>query len=94
MVTDKDIEYVARLAKLKLSEEEKTRLVSQMGDIVEFANNINKLNTDGVEPTNHILKIQNVFREDEVKESYSRDEILKNAPKKEAGCLVVPSVVQ
>ena len=94
MVTDKDIEYVARLAKLKLSDEEKTRLVSQMGDIVEFANNINKLNTDGVEPTNHILKIQNVFREDEIKESYSRDEILKNAPKKEAGCLVVPSVVQ
>ena len=42
MVTDKDIEYVARLAKLKLSDEEKTRLVSQMGDIVEFANNINK----------------------------------------------------
>ena len=94
MVTDKDIEYVARLAKLKLSDEEKERLVSQMGDIVEFANNINKLNTDGVEPTNHILKIQNVFREDEVRESYSRDEILKNAPKKEAGCLVVPSVVQ
>jgi aspartyl-tRNA(Asn)/glutamyl-tRNA(Gln) amidotransferase subunit C len=94
MVTDKDIEYVARLAKLKLSDEEKERLVSQMGDIVEFANNINKLNTDGVEPTNHILKVQNVFREDEVKESYSRDEILKNAPKKEAGCLVVPSVVQ
>ena len=94
MITDKDIEYVARLAKLKLSDEEKERLVSQMGDIVEFANNINKLNTDGVEPTNHILKVQNVFREDEVKESYSRDEILKNAPKKEAGCLVVPSVVQ
>lgn len=94
MVTDKDIEYVARLAKLKLSDEEKERLVSQMGDIVEFANNINKLNTDGVEPTEHILKVQNVFREDEVKESYSRDEILKNAPKKEAGCLVVPSVVQ
>ncbi len=94
MVTDKDIEYVARLAKLKLSDEEKERLVSQMGDIVEFANNINKLNTDGVEPTNHILKVQNVFREDEIKESYSRDEILKNAPKKEAGCLVVPSVVQ
>lgn len=94
MVTDKDIEYVARLAKLKLSDEEKERLVSQMGDIVEFANNINKLNTDGVEPTNHILKVQNVFREDEVKEAYSRDEILKNAPKKEAGCLVVPSVVQ
>lgn len=94
MITAKEIEYVARLAKLKLSDEEKERLVGQMGDIVEFANKISELDTEGVNPTNHILEIKNVFREDEIKESYSRDEILKNAPVKEAGCLVVPSVVQ
>ena len=93
MITTKDIEYVAKLAKLNLSDEEKEMLVSQMGDIVEFANNISKLDTDDVKPTNHILEVKNVFREDEVKESYSRDDILKNAPAKEAGCLVVPNVV-
>ena len=93
MVTTKDIEYVANLAKLKLSDEEKERLVNQMGDIVEFANKISELDTDGVKPTNHILEVKNVFREDELKESYTRDEILKNAPKKEAGCIVVPSLV-
>ena len=93
MITTKDIEYVAKLAKLNLSDEEKEMLVSQMGDIVEFANNISKLDTDDVKPTNHILEVKNVFREDELKESYSRDDILKNTPAKEAGCIVVPSIV-
>ena len=93
MVTTKDIEYIAKLAKLNLSAEEKERLVLQMGDIVEFANQVSSLDTEGIDPANHILKIQNVFREDEVKESYSRDDILKNAPAKEAGCIVVPNII-
>ena len=93
MVNMDDIEYVAKLAKLKLGEEEKQMLVGQMDEIVNFANKISELNTDGVKPTNHILDVKNVFREDIVKESYSRDEILRNAPAKEAGCLVVPSIV-
>ena len=93
MITTEDIEYVAKLAKLKLSDSEKEMLTGQMSDIVEFANNISKLDTDGVEPTNHILDVKNVFREDEVIPSYSRDEILKNAPAKEAGCIVVPSIM-
>ena len=93
MIKAEDIEYVAKLAKLKLSEEEKATLLNQMGDIVEFANKISSLDTDGVNPTNHILDVKNVFREDEVVTSYTRDEILKNAPAKEAGCIVVPNVI-
>ena len=93
MIKTEDIEYVAKLAKLKLSEVEKETLVNQMGDIVEFANKISELNTDGVNPTNHILDVKNAFREDEIISSYSRDEILKNAPAKEAGCIVVPNVI-
>lgn len=93
MITTEDIEYVARLAKLTLSDEEKEMLTNQMDGIVEMANKISGLDTTGVNPTNHILDIKNVFREDEVKESYSREDILKNAPAKEAGCLVVPNVV-
>lgn len=94
MVTDKDVEYVAKLAKLNLTEDEKVKFVEQLGDIVEFANKISSLDTEGVKPTNHISDVKNVFREDEVKASYSREEILMNAPEKEAGCLVVPSIVQ
>lgn len=94
MVTLKDIEYVAKLAKLSLSDAEKKMLVNQMDDIVEFANRISRLDTDGINPTNHVLEVSNVLREDEVKESYRREDILMNAPKKEAGCVVVPSIVQ
>lgn len=92
MITNKDIEYVARLAKLKVPESEIESLTRQMDGIVEFANKISELDTENVEPTNHILKVQNVMREDEVKPSYDRNEIIKNAPHKEAGCIIVPSV--
>ena len=92
MITNKDIEYVASLAKLKVSEREMETLTSQMDGIVEFANKISELDTENVEPTNHILTVQNVMREDVVVPSYDRNEIIKNAPKKEAGCIIVPSV--
>lgn len=92
MITNKDVEYVAGLAKLKISKSEMEDLTRQMDGIVEFANKISELDTENVEPTNHILRVQNVMREDTVVPSYDRNEIIKNAPKKEAGCIIVPSV--
>ena len=94
MVEKEDILYVAKLAKLSLSEDEMQDLIPQMGDIIEFANTISKMDTEGVEPTNHILEVQNVMRKDEVKESYAREDIIRNAPVKEAGCIIVPNVVE
>ena len=94
MVEKEDILYVAKLAKLNLSEDEMQALIPQMGDIIDFANTISQLDTEGVEPTNHILKVQNVMRKDEVKESYAREDIIRNAPAKEAGCIIVPNVVE
>ena len=92
MIKTEDIEYVAKLAKLRLTDEEKEKLTPQMADIINFANKISELDTENVEPTNHILRVQNVMREDVVVPSYDRNEIIKNAPKKEAGCIIVPSV--
>lgn len=92
MVSKEDIDYVAKLAKLKLTEEEKEKFIPQMRDIVEFANQISELDTENVQPTQHILETYNVFRKDEVRPSYKRDDILKNAPQKEAGCIIVPGV--
>ncbi len=92
MVETKDIEYVAKLAKLKLTDSDKEKLIPQMADIINFANRISELNTEGIEETNHILNMSNVFREDEIKPSYKRDDILMNAPQKEAGCIIVPGV--
>ena len=92
MITNKDIEYVASLAKLKIPENEMGNLTRQMDEIVNMANKVSELDTENVEPTNHILRVQNVMREDVVIPSYDRNEIIKNAPNKEAGCIVVPRV--
>jgi len=90
MVNVEDIEYVAKLAKLKLTDEEKAKLTPQMADIINFANKISELDTEGIKETNHILEMNNVFREDEVVPSYNRNDIIMNAPQKEAGCIIVP----
>ena len=93
-ITEKEVEYVAKLARLYVSEEEKAKLTKNMSAIIEFADTLPKIDTDGVAPAAHAIPVQNVFREDVVKDSYKRDDILKNAPEKEAGCFSVPKVVE
>jgi len=93
-ISIKEVDHIADLSRLKFSEEEKQKLAGHMADIIEFANKISELDTSNVEPTNHVLDIQNVFRKDEVIESYNREDLLKNAPSSEAGCIVVPNVVE
>ncbi len=93
-ITEKEVEYVAKLARLYVSDEEKAKLTKDMSAIIEFADTLSKINTEGVAPAAHSIPVQNVFREDTVKDSYKRDDILKNAPEKEAGCFSVPKVVE
>ena len=76
------------------TEEELEKYTTELSDIVNFANELSNIDVDGVQPTNHILDIKNVFRKDEVQPSYDREKILKNAPSKDAGCVSVPKVVE
>lgn len=95
MAIDREqVEYVANLARLKLSEKEIEKLTVDMAKIIEFADKLGDLDTEGVEPTAHILPINNVFRKDEVKPSYDRGEITSNAPSKENGCYKIVKVVE
>ncbi|MDK2933193.1 MAG: aspartyl-tRNA(Asn)/glutamyl-tRNA(Gln) amidotransferase subunit [Clostridiales bacterium] len=64
-ITREQVEHVANLARLNLTEEEKERLTSEMESIIAFADKLNELDTSEVEPTAHAIPIQNVFREDE-----------------------------
>lgn len=89
-----DVKHIAKLARLNFTDEELNKLSLQLSDIVDMANEIEKLDTENVKPTAHILENTNVFRKDEVKPSYDREEILKNAPTKESGCISVPRVVE
>lgn len=93
-ISKEQVEHVAKLARLNLTEEEKERLTGEMENIIAFADKLNELDTTGVEPTAHVIPIQNVFRDDVVEPSYDREKILANAPSQEGGCFKVPKIVE
>lgn len=88
-----DIEHIANLSMLNLSEEEITRYTNDMEQIVEFANKINEINTDELTESSFALDATNVFRKDEVKESFDRELLLKNAPNSNGEAYSLPSVM-
>ena len=93
-VSRDDIIHIAKLSRLEFTDEELEKYTKDLDNIVNFANTLSEIDVSGVKPTNHILDIKNVFRKDEVKPSYDRDLILKNAPTKAGGCVSVPKVVE
>jgi aspartyl-tRNA(Asn)/glutamyl-tRNA(Gln) amidotransferase subunit C len=89
-----DIEKVARLARLELSEEEKVTFGSQLEQILTYMEQLNRLDTSGVEPTSHAIPVSNVFREDEVRPSVPQEEVLAIAPEEEDGHFKVPRIIE
>ena len=85
---------VAELARLELTEEEKAEFADQLSDIISYVEKINELDTESVEPTDHIVELANVLREDEVRESIDRSELEKIAPRFEDGHFVVPRIIE
>lgn len=92
-ISDDIIDYVEKLAKLELSQEEKQNQKKEMQSIVSYMEVLNTLDTTGVEAMTHIYPIKNVFRKDEVVPSYDREELLENAPEQKDGCYKVPKTV-
>ena len=93
MITKKDVEHVALLARLELSEVEKENFTEQLNAILEYADALKQLDTTNVQPTAHPLPINNVFREDVARPSIHNGEALANAPEQEDGFFKVPKIV-
>jgi len=89
-----DIEKVARLARLELSEEEKEMFQSQLEQILTHMEQLNRMDTTGVEPTSHAIPVYNAFREDETRPSSPKEEVLAIAPEQEEGFLKVPRIIE
>ncbi len=89
----KDVEYVATLARLALSEEETETLTRQLGGILEYVATLSELDTEAIPPTSHVLPLSNVLREDEVVPSAPREERLALAPEQEQGHFKVPKII-
>jgi len=93
-ITKKDVEYVAKLAKLRLSKKEKEKFTKQLDQILKYIDKLNELDTKKVKPTSHVLSLKNVFREDKVGKSLKVEKVLENAPEKIKGFFKVPKVIE
>ncbi|MEK4995155.1 asparaginyl/glutamyl-tRNA amidotransferase subunit C [Paenibacillus odorifer] len=93
-ITVKDVQHVAKLARLQLSPEEEATFTEQMNAILQYAEKLNELDTENVKPTTHVLQVSNVMREDVVKDSLTQVEALLNAPDDEDGHFKVPAVLE
>lgn len=92
-ITKDEVMYVADLARLDLDEASIDKLAGQVGNILEYIDLLNRVDTKEVRPTSHAIFLTNAFREDEVKGHLDRDLALSNAPQKEDGSFIVPKVV-
>ena len=87
-----EVEKVARLAQLKLSEKEVKKFQRQLSDILSFVSQLEKLNTEKVEPTSQTTGLENIYREDEVRASLTQKQALSGAKKKKNGYFEVKAV--
>lgn len=93
VISDETIEYVGILAKLELNDDEKERAKKDMGEMLDYIDKLNELDTEGVEPMSHVFPVNNVFREDVVTHEDGSEDTLANAPVKKDGGFKVPKTI-
>jgi aspartyl-tRNA(Asn)/glutamyl-tRNA(Gln) amidotransferase subunit C len=93
-ISREEVEYVARLARLALSDEEKERMRRELDSILAYIDKLRTLDITGVEPTSHAVPLTNVMRDDDPRPSFPRDEMLANAPDPTGGYFRVPRIIE
>ncbi|WP_156291001.1 Asp-tRNA(Asn)/Glu-tRNA(Gln) amidotransferase subunit GatC [Oceanobacillus salinisoli] len=93
-ISKEQVKHVAHLARLAVTEEEVEQLTKDLGAIIDYAEQLNELDTDNVEPTTHVMDIKNVMRKDESREWITQEDALKNAPDQKDGQFRVPSILE
>jgi aspartyl-tRNA(Asn)/glutamyl-tRNA(Gln) amidotransferase subunit C len=93
-ILKEEVEHVGRLARLALTEGEKELFSQQLSSILTYVEKLKELDTTQVEPTTHVVPLQNVFREDKVEPSLAREAALSNAPERTEGFFRVPKIIE
>ena len=93
-ITQKEVEHVAKLARLELSEDEKGTFTRQLSAILTYMDQLKTLDTSDVEPTMTVLPTENVLRDDEVRPSLPQERALANAPEQADGFFRVPRILE
>lgn len=93
-ITDEKIEQLAHLSRLQFDTETKAKIKTDLENILDFCEKLNEVDTDGVEPLIYMTDTMNTVREDVVEQSFTREQILSNAPKKDSDYFRVPKVIE
>ena len=93
-INKEQVEHVARLARLEVSEDEKAMFARQLSGILTYMDQLKELDTKGVEPTATVLPTDNVFRDDNVRPSLPQEKALANAPDQADGFFRVPKILE
>ena len=94
MLTREDVEKVAGLARLKLTDEEISEMTDKLGQVISYVAVLDEVDVSNVEPMAHVAEVANVFREDGVRESLPREAALANAPKSDGKYFLVPQILE
>jgi len=94
MLSREEVEHVARLARLVLTDDERTRYTGQLNEILAYVEKLKELDVDGVVPMAHAIPLENVFRPDRVRPSFDREDMLANAPERSEGFFKVPRILE
>lgn len=92
-LSEKDVQYVAKLARLEVTDQEVAKYTQQLANILGYVEQLNQLDTSNVEPLTHPLDMKNVFREDKVLPSLTQKEVLSNGPEVQSGHFKVPKIM-
>ncbi len=93
-ISKDEVRYVATLARLKLDEHQIQEMSETLSEILTYMDKLNEVDTRHIPPTSHVVKMDTVFREDEVKESLPLDEALRNAPDRVGSFYRVPKIIE
>lgn len=93
-ISKEEVKHVANLARLAITEEETEMFTNQLDAIIKFAEQLNELDTTGVEPTTHVLEMKNILREDKAEKGLPVEDVVKNAPDHKDGYIRVPSILE
>jgi aspartyl-tRNA(Asn)/glutamyl-tRNA(Gln) amidotransferase subunit C len=93
-LTPEEVEHVALLGRLELTEEERERFTTQLNSILEYFEQLQQIDTTGVPPMSHAVAVTNVMREDEPAPQLTPEEALRNAPDEDRDCFRVPRVIE
>jgi len=93
MITKDEVEHVGWLSRISLSEEEAEKYASELSTVLDYFNQLDEVDTSGVDPTYHVADLMNVFREDDCTPSLPQEEVLRNADESKEGYIKGPKIM-